>query len=92
VPSPLDVPTVVPEPSTTAHRLDGARHERLASSLRDARWAVAIVPTHAASRSAVAELVARLHGPSGELLRIVEVNEAADRDGIPPCDRARPDS
>lgn len=97
-----------------AHRLDGARYERLASSLRGARWAVAIVPSPAARRSAVAELVVRLpeatqgtdievlvtvlaadvrkslrrerqergriviYGPSGELLRIVEVHEAAD--------------
>jgi hypothetical protein len=124
----VDVPAVVLEPSATAHRLDGARYERLASSLRDARWAVAIVPTHAARRSAVAELVVRLpepaqettidllatllaadvrkslrrkredrgriviYGPSGELLRIVEVNETADGDALPPSDRAPADS
>jgi hypothetical protein len=121
----VDVPAVVLEPSPMAHLRDGARYERLASSLRGARWAVAIVPSRAARRSAVAELVVRLpeatpgtavdelatllaadvrkslrrkgqdcgriviYGPSGELVRIVEVNETADRVPEPPSDRAR---
>jgi Mg-chelatase subunit ChlD len=33
-----------------------------------------------------------IYGPSGELLRIVEVNETADGDALPPSDRAPADS
>lgn len=53
------------EPSARDHQLDGARYERLASSLREAGWDVRTTVGGSARRSAVAELVVRLPDQTG---------------------------